>query len=144
MNIIKQKEFIIKQLKFLLNNLEKLYAHKALSSLFLFAPDYIIVADIIDKVETNNTIDESTLKHLNFIHRKTIAQQENINKTDKILEYDDWIEWIVKDTLINDGTKLAIVFHRSNALKESGDFYTTHESSNIVEQIRNKFSIKKK
>ena len=144
MNVLTKKEFIIKQLNSLLVNLEKLYAHESLSSSFLFAPDYIIVADIMDKVEKNDTIDKDTLKQLNFIHRKALVRQKNIKSTGNILEYDEWIEWVVKDTLISDGVKVAVAFHRSNALKDTGDFYTTHESIDIVEQIRNKHSIKKK
>lgn len=143
------KNTIVKKLEELINLLLKVYELDMVQKSRQLFPDYFLdVHRLKDSIIKNDYIlSRDELIKLNYYYRETMFKLKRLEKNKEPIVYEEYVEWKIKDILEDDDEKdrfqKAIYYVKENIVKINGHLYTIEEAADYVEQIRNKYSIKK-
>lgn len=148
MNTQSKKSYLLQKIEFLIELMEEVHdKDEEKKKLSIFPEHYLEVQAIKELLENKTTLPTKELIMLNRIYREASVRKEMLEKENYLMEYEEYIEWKVKDILENEDIEYpyqdAAVFVKQNAVKKNGNAFTIDEAIEFVEQVREKNSIKK-
>jgi len=143
-----KKNYIIDKIKYLLELMEDTQAkNEIMKKASLFAPNYLNVQEIKDKLEKKDTVTKEELIKLNYYYREILFISE-LRDDEEPLTYTQYIEWKIKDILENEEEEhpiqAATYYVMYKLVDINGMSYVITDAAKYVEQIRDKHSIKRR
>jgi len=143
-----KKNFVLQKVEYLLDLIQEAYEQDdEIQKTQLFPPNYLEVQEIREHLIANNKVSKESLVKLNYYYREITAIKEAIDGGNS-MTYIEWIDWKTKDILENTDEQTpiqtAIYYILKNTVKSDGNLYELPEAIKFVEQIRAKYSIKKR